>query len=76
MIYRWKGFRFPPHNHKLDIALILLFLLFLISCGYSVKPYQTKIGYETNTTDKESSDNDTKKSGWNVEQIFRWEDKE
>ena len=33
MIYKWKGFRFPPHNHKIDVALILLVLLLLISCG-------------------------------------------
>jgi len=33
MIIKYKGFRFPPHNHKLDVALILFVLLLLISCG-------------------------------------------
>lgn len=81
MIYKWKGFRFPPRDKKMDKAIIMLIvLLFLLwstgGCSYTVKPYQTKIGYETNTSDKENSDNDTKKTGWNIEQIFKWEDKE
>jgi len=72
---KWHGFKYPPHEWKLDIAIILfLLLILLISCAYSPYPHQTKIGYETNTTDKESSDSDTKKTGWSVEQIFRWEE--
>jgi len=79
MIHRWNGFRWPPHTYKVDIAIVILLCLVLISCGYSMKPHQTKIKYETesNTTDKTSSDKDTIKSGktWGIEQIFRWEEK-
>lgn len=72
MIYRWKGFRFPPHDHKIDVVIVILITLFLcISCGSTAKPHQTKIGYEHSTKD---SKNDTETSGYYIEQIFKWEE--
>ena len=76
MIYRYRGFRFPPYNWKLEIAIVILLCLVVVSCNYSPYPSTTKIKYQTesNTTDKTSSDKDTVKSGyaWTVEQTFRW----
>ncbi len=30
MIYRWKGFRFPPSDKKMDKAIIMLIVLLLL----------------------------------------------